>query len=162
MDEIWWYVAHVLAIATQFGLLLAGIVAFPVSSQLSSNDDEFGVFLAWGSACVGMLGLVFSSVIFSALQKVDKAVGHSAYFQRRTTTIIGACVAITLAIGDTVLAIILGRQASALLRGLCAITAFAATFTTLSVVADIAKLYIFDREDAEEDRLMWRLQGIQL
>ncbi|KAI3332711.1 hypothetical protein F4824DRAFT_503918 [Ustulina deusta] len=170
MDEVWWYLTHVLAITTHLALLLAGIVAFPVVSAVSMPSFEKSEFesttirvsLAWGCGLAGMLGLIISSVIFSALQKAHKAVGHSAYFQRQVTTIIGACVAMTLVVGDIVMATALGRQGSVLFGGLCAITAFAAIFTAISVIADIVKLYTFDREDAEEDRLMWESQRIAL
>ncbi|KAI1746503.1 hypothetical protein F4782DRAFT_524306 [Xylaria castorea] len=165
MDEVWWYVAHVLAITTHIGLCFAGIVAFPLIASFNLQPNKFSfneVFLTCGSLGVGMLGFALTSYIFSALQKADKAEGRSTYFHKQTTTIIGACSAMILVVGEIIMAKALGRQGPVLLRVLCAVTACAATSTTLSVIADIIKLYTFNREDAEEDRLMWESQRIQL
>ncbi|KAI3337150.1 hypothetical protein HD806DRAFT_475841 [Xylariaceae sp. AK1471] len=165
MDKVWWYVVHILAIAGHAGLLLAGCVAFFILalSRVSADSNFVGSpFLAWASGAVGMLGVIVNTTVFRSLQRADKAAGQSVYFKRQTTTILGTFAAMTLVVGDIVFAKTLGRQGLGLFRGLCVITAIAATFTTLSVIADLFKLYMFDREDAEEDRLMGESQRIQL
>ncbi|KAH8168204.1 hypothetical protein CIB48_g12 [Xylaria polymorpha] len=180
MDKVWWYGAHMLAIATHLGLMFAGGAAFVMSGMSSTNDkidihdfdvqkhfDSFRdsgrrVSLAHSSGAVGMVGLVFNIAIFSASWKADKAVGHSAYFQRKITTIAATCAAMILIIGEIIMATALGREGSALFGVLCGITSLAATFTALSVVADVVKQYTFDQEDADEDELIWESQRIQL
>ncbi|GAW16491.1 hypothetical protein ANO14919_059200 [Xylariales sp. No.14919] len=161
-----------LAIATRLELLFAGGLAFVMSGMSSMNDkidlqdfdvqkhfDSFRdsgrtVSRAWGSGVVGMVVSELNIAIFSALWKADKAVGHSAYFQRKITTIASTCVAMILVIEEIIMAKALGHQGSALLGGHCGITSLAATFTVLSVVADIVKKYPLEREDADEDELI--------
>lgn len=73
-----------------------------------------------------MLGLVLNIAIFLAFKNAEEAVGHSAYFQRKMTTIGAACVAMILVIGEIFMAKALGRQGSLLISGLCGITSLAA------------------------------------
>ncbi|KAI8944939.1 hypothetical protein F4801DRAFT_570054 [Xylaria longipes] len=99
-----------------------------------------------------MLGLTIGSVIFSALQKAHKPVGHSAYFQRQTTTIIGACVALTLVVGDIVMVKALGRQGSVLFGGLCAITAFAALIKDAGTEKAVYNILIYTNINLEHSQ----------
>ncbi|KAI1188896.1 hypothetical protein F5B17DRAFT_393777 [Nemania serpens] len=157
-DAVWWYAAHMLAIAAHLVLLFAGLVTFPILA-ISDGSHVIRVTLAWGSVAVAQIGLVVNGIVFSALQKADEAVGHARYFRRQTTTVVAACAAMALVVGEIVMAKALARQR---LGALCAIVASAATSTALSVIADIVKLYTIDAEDEEEDRLMWESQRIQI